>query len=276
MRYCHHPIMGATWYTGVWWGFPVQWCGMEAAHNIFPLSYYDSTYPWRKIVEGVAIAGMQLQKTVNIPGDSVYGCYPDGWDLLKNRQRYFWDLGPDLQIEKAWLPPEEIGRWWELFRALPWTQRTIRISGRLIQVPRKEVVLADEGVSYGYSGQRLESIPWGEFVELRDRVSAAVGHRFNLCLLNLYMDKNGSVDWHSDDERELGPDPVVASLSFGERRLFEVKAAEGPAQVYRFSLGSGDLTVMPAGFQRRWMHRVPKTKLASRPRVSMTFRNIVR
>jgi|GEM_PF-3203488 len=99
MRYCHHPIMGATWYTGVWWGYPVQWCGMEAAHNIFPLSQYDNTYPWRKIVEGITIAGMQLQKTANIPNDSVYGCYPDGWDLLNNRQRYFWDLGPELQMD---------------------------------------------------------------------------------------------------------------------------------------------------------------------------------
>lgn len=186
-------------------------------------------------------------------------------------------LRPDLQIEKAWLPPEEAHRWWDLFQALPWTQRTIRIWGKIVQVPRREVVLADEGISYGYSGQRLEPSPWGEFAELRDRVSAAVGHGFNLCLLNEYVNENSSVDWHSDDEEELGADPVVASLSFGEARLFEVKAAEGQSQIYRFTLGPGDLAVMPAGFQRRWKHRVPKSRLRGlRPRVSMTFRNIVR
>jgi alkylated DNA repair dioxygenase AlkB len=186
-------------------------------------------------------------------------------------------MEPDLQIEKAWLPPEEAARWWDLFRALPWAQRTIRISGRFVLVPRKEVVLADEGISYGYSGQRLVPSPWGELTELRDRASEFVGHRFNLCLLNQYLDENSSVDWHSDDEEELGADPVVASLSFGEARLFEVRAAEGQSQIYRFTLGPGDLAVMPAGFQRKWKHRVPKSRLRGlRPRVSMTFRNIVR
>jgi alkylated DNA repair dioxygenase AlkB len=129
-----------------------------------------------------------------------------------------------LRLQPAAFDPAEAS---ELLQALlggiPWRQDSLWIAGREIPVPRLQCWMGDAGSRYGYSGMRLEPEPWNDTVrQIRDRVQALSGLEFNSVLLNLYRDGQDSVSWHADDEAELGRDPVIASVSLGAVRRFQI------------------------------------------------------
>ncbi|GIX29597.1 MAG: hypothetical protein KatS3mg124_0069 [Porticoccaceae bacterium] len=107
---------------------------------------------------------------------------------------------------------------------------------------------------------------------MRARVEEATGERFDCALLNLYRDERDSVDWHADDERELGPEPVVAALSLGETRRFELRRKDDHRVRFALELPSGSLLLMAGALQRHWQHRVPKERHPCGERISVTFR----
>lgn len=162
---------------------------------------------------------------------------------------------------------QEIG--WRQERILVWNQPRLQ--------PRLSAWYGDPGRAYRYSGRRFEPQPWTDtLLRIRTDVEIASGHRYNSVLLNLYRDENDSVGWHSDDEPELGPAPVIASVSLGATRSFRLRHRQrkdlAPVSI---ALEDGSLLLMKGATQRCWRHAVPKETGPCGPRINLTFRLIL-
>ena len=181
-----------------------------------------------------------------------------------------------LFFHERWLPPEvTAAAFADLRRETPWRAEQIRIAGRSIPVPRLTAWYGDPGATYVYSGLRNEPLPWTPLLAaLRDAVSAAAGAPLNAVLLNHYRDGRDSMGWHADDERELGRDPVVASLSLGAPRRFVLRHARKKGRAMTFVLGDGALLVMAGATQHHYRHAVPKEAEAGE-RINLTFRRVL-
>ena len=163
----------------------------------------------------------------------------------------------------------------ELERSAPWEQTQIRVAGRHLPIPRLNVWYGDPGANYSYSGAPLTSHPWTPaLAALRSRVETITGHRFNSALLNCYRSGQDSVDWHSDDEAVLGPEPAIATLSLGAARRFELGHRTQRGLRRRLLLENGSLLLMAGAMQRHWRHRIPKQPAVADMRVSITFRRV--
>lgn len=162
---------------------------------------------------------------------------------------------------------------------LPWRQDQLRMFGRRIDVPRLHCWLRSDGVAsgaidYRWSGVEMVAATAPDWLcELTAEIAAVTGERFNRCLANYYRDGRDSVDWHSDDEPELGVAPVIASLSLGSQRRFQLRQ-RASRELHNFELEHGSLLVMGAGVQRYWQHRLPKSSQPVAPRVNFTLRHI--
>ena len=184
------------------------------------------------------------------------------------------DTWLDLQLD--WLPASEARRCLAAVRAeVTWVEREIVLYGKRIMQPRL-VGWAGE-VAYRYSGQTLEPRAFTDTVRaLTDRVDAFAGTRFNHVLLNRYRDGRDNMGMHADDEPELGPDPVVATLSLGApRRLLLVPRRPRDGERRSLELPPGSLLVMRGACQRRFRHGIPREPRVTDERVSLTFRLIV-
>ncbi|WP_394001606.1 alpha-ketoglutarate-dependent dioxygenase AlkB family protein [Luteimonas sp. WGS1318] len=192
--------------------------------------------------------------------------------------------GVDRAVEFAprWLPVSEANSLFEAVHVgVPWTRHRLRIFGREVEAPRLSCWIGDPGAMYRYSGTRFVPEPWPEaLVPVRDAVSEAAGVAFNSVLANLYRDGQDAMGWHSDDERELGPEPVIASLSLGATRRFVFKArtpdADGQFARHVLELAHGSLLVMRGDTQARFRHALPRTARPVGPRINLTFRQIQR
>ena len=141
--------------------------------------------------------------------------------------------------------------------------------GRLLDVPRLQAWYGERRARYGYSGLTLEPLPFTEeLLALKARVEQAVDHAFNSVLLNCYRDGRDSVSWHSDDEKELGPEPVIASVSLGCERRFELKhRSRFELDKKVITLTNGSLLLMDKGMQQHWRHQVPKQTHVTEARI---------
>jgi alkylated DNA repair dioxygenase AlkB len=157
---------------------------------------------------------------------------------------------------------------------LAWRQESITLFGRRMLQPRLLAWYGDPQAVYRYSGQRHEPLPWSAVLgELRMRVEAITGARFNSVLANLYRDHRDSMGLHADDEPELGERPVIASLSLGDERIFRLKHRQRrDLKPVRIPLTDGSLLVMAGDTQRHWKHEVPKQTRPCGPRINLTFR----
>jgi alkylated DNA repair dioxygenase AlkB len=167
----------------------------------------------------------------------------------------------------------------QLFAALKtglaWQEETIVIFGKRVKVPRLMCWYGDADASYRYSGVNHQPRPWTtELQTVRKKVEQQCQCAFNSVLANLYRDGSDSMGWHADDEKELGPNPVIASLSLGNERLFKLHHKKRK-EILDISLGHGDLLLMAGTLQHHWMHSVPKTKKLKTLRINLTFRKIL-
>lgn len=162
----------------------------------------------------------------------------------------------------------------DLYREIAWRQEDITLFGKRYQQPRLLAWYGDVGASYSYSGKRYAPQPWTDGLEaLRVRIQERTGATFNSVLANLYRDHNDSMGLHSDDEAELGAQPVIASLSLGEERVFRLKhRTRRELKPLRLPLPSGSLLVMRGDTQQHWKHEVPKSSQPCGPRINLTFR----
>lgn len=182
--------------------------------------------------------------------------------------------GAELRIAPAFLPAAEAdGLLAALSAEIPWEQHRIRLYGREHASPRLSCWIGDPGAAYTYSRTRFEPRPWTPaLAALRPRIEEACGARFNSVLANLYRDGADGMGWHADDEPELGPEPVIASLSLGAVRGFAFRDVAERRQRLKLELPHGSLLVMAGRTQSLYQHAVAKSARALPPRLNLTFR----
>lgn len=162
-----------------------------------------------------------------------------------------------------------------LLDAIPWRTETLTIAGQKRPLPRLQCWMADQGRSYSYSGLKLSPHPWNpDVLRIKARLEQLCEHSFNSVLLNYYRGGSDSVSWHADDETELGPNPIVASVSLGAQRTLEFKPKFNlTTPKKQIVLGSGSILIMGKTIQNNWLHQIPKISGTIDPRISLTFRN---
>ena len=161
------------------------------------------------------------------------------------------------------------------FANILWKQDRMKLYGREIPLPRLTAWYGDPGAAYTYSGIKSEPEAWNDGLRhIKARVEALAGSTFNCVLLNWYRDGQDSLSWHADDEKELGPDPVIASANFGATRDFQLRRNSNHLEKLTVPLAHGTLLVMSGELQRHWQHAVPKRKNVDGSRFNLTFRAI--
>ncbi|WP_068827907.1 alpha-ketoglutarate-dependent dioxygenase AlkB family protein [Pseudomonas sp. BMS12] len=181
-----------------------------------------------------------------------------------------------LDYRPRWLDVARADAWFRQLRdATPWEQPRLHIHGRDVPVPRLLAWYGDAEASYRYSGLTHLPLPWTPLLsEIRQQVEQAVGQRLNGVLLNYYRDGQDSMGWHSDDEDELGREPLIASLNLGGTRRFDLRRKGSSRIEHSLELEHGSLLVMAGATQHHWQHQVAKTRKAVAPRINLTFRLI--
>ncbi|MEO7215390.1 alpha-ketoglutarate-dependent dioxygenase AlkB [Mucilaginibacter sp.] len=183
-------------------------------------------------------------------------------DLMEYKPRFFTKAECDTLIPA-------------LKTNIRWNQETIQMYGKILNTPRLTAWYGDNSKTYAFSGKKYDPYPWTDELHfIKQCVDAAAGITFNSVLLNLYRNGNDSVAWHADDEPELGVNPIIASVSFGEIRRFDVKHKTAKQQKYSVELENGSLLIMKGDLQHNWLHQVPKSTKAIGERINLTFRVI--
>lgn len=173
--------------------------------------------------------------------------------------------------------PSESDRLFDILRAeLAWRQDEITLYGKTHPIPRLQAWYGKSHTTYRYSSLVLKPLPWtATLLDIKRSVEAACGHPFNCVLANLYRHGRDYAAWHSDDEAELGVEPVIASVSFGATRKFrlEHKRDRGLERV-DLELEHGSLLIMKGRTQDCWKHQLVKTAKPCGERINLTFRHI--
>src|SRR3984893_16757958 len=164
-----------------------------------------------------------------------------------------------------------------LLTTIPWKNDEAVICGEHVVTARKVAWYGDSEYSYTYSGTTKIALPWtAELRALKEQVEDKAGCLFNSCLCNLYHDGSEGMGWHSDDEKALGKDTAIASLTLGAERKFSLRHKRArEIEPISLQLEDGSLLVMKGATQANWQHTVPKSAKITRPRINLTFRSIV-
>lgn len=173
------------------------------------------------------------------------------------------------QLPLPW-PNDEVLR--RLVDETAWREETVVVYGKRHLQPRLSAWQGD--AAYTYSGLRLEPLPFRPLLQtIRAAVEQATGRRFNSVLLNYYRNERDSMGMHADDEPELGPEPAIASVSFGATRSFVLRHKSSKRTI-KLDLSDGSLLLMAGQFQKAWLHGINKLNRPIGPRVNLTFRYI--
>lgn len=186
--------------------------------------------------------------------------------------------GANIALDPAWLARVQADALLaRLLREVHWEIHRIRLFGRLVDSPRLSSWIGDAGARYRYSGTLFEPQPWPDALRVvRERLRGELAVHFDSVLANRYRDGRDGMGWHSDDEAELGPRPLIASLSLGATRRFVLKSRTDPGVRQVLPLPHGSLLVMAGNTQSRYRHALPKTARPVGERINLTFRRVVR
>jgi alkylated DNA repair dioxygenase AlkB len=179
---------------------------------------------------------------------------------------------PDFLLEK-----ETYAMYDYFHQHLAWESSEITVFGKTYSTPRLEAFYALENQSYSYSGKKLKVHKFdAELLKLKQRIEAEILHEesFNSVLANLYRNGLDSNGWHADNEKELGKNPLIASLSLGETRRFDLKHNLTKEKL-SFDLKAGSLLIMGGSMQHFWKHQIAKSKKVGNARINLTFRKII-
>ena len=161
-----------------------------------------------------------------------------------------------------------------LQQTLAWQQDEVKVYGKWHKIPRLQAWYGDKSALYRYSGKLMEPLPWtSELLRLKAHCEQACDTSFNSVLANLYRDGQDCMGFHCDDEPELGNEPVIASLSFGALRDFDLLHKTAPVKV-RIKPAPGSLLVMAGSTQKHWRHGITRTAKTIGQRINLTFRQI--
>ncbi|HVX49172.1 MAG TPA: alpha-ketoglutarate-dependent dioxygenase AlkB [Chitinophagaceae bacterium] len=183
--------------------------------------------------------------------------------------------GEALFLPGAFTTAESDNYFTQLLNETGWKHEAIKMFGKQVMQPRLTAWYGDAGKSYSYSGITMQPQAWTlVLLQIKQRAEALSGACFNSALLNYYRNGNDSMGWHRDDEKELGINPVIASVSFGAARKFQFRNYADKSVVRNIQLTHGSLLLMRGQTQHYWQHQLPKTSTATGPRVNITFRVI--
>lgn len=185
-----------------------------------------------------------------------------------------WPDG-DFRIATGFWPASEADALMASLRAeIAWRQHVVRLFGRDVAAPRLSAWHGDADAGYAYSGHHHVPAPWTPtLLRIRQAIESATGEAVNGVLANRYRDGRDGMGWHSDDEKALGPQPVIISASFGAERRFLLRHRQGGHR-QALVLGHGSVLVMAGDSQRCWQHAVPKTSVPTGERINLTFRHV--
>lgn len=163
----------------------------------------------------------------------------------------------------------------DLFKDTNWQQDDIRVFGKTYKQPRLTALYGSTKKSYSYSNITMYPKKFTPQLEtIKNEVELIAETSFNIVLLNLYRDGQDSNGWHADNEKELGENPIIASVSFGAERPFHFKHRTLTNEKYKLTLNHGSLLIMKGEMQHHWLHHIAKTKQTIQPRINLTFRYI--
>lgn len=189
---------------------------------------------------------------LNLP-DATFEYYPNFFDKEK----------ADLLFKK-------------LFKDTPWQQDTITLFGKTHLQPRLTALYGNEGKPYSYSNIVMHPHHWTPtLMHIKNEIENIINQNFTTVLLNLYRNEKDSNGWHADNEKELGRNPIIASLSLGEHRTFQLKHNEKKEAKQNLILNHGSLLLMKEGSQIHYKHQLPKASSSKKDRINLTFRTII-
>jgi alkylated DNA repair dioxygenase AlkB len=163
-----------------------------------------------------------------------------------------------------------------LLKETPWQHDEITIFGKKILQPRLTALYGNEGKLYGYSNITMQPHPFNSTLTfIKNKIEHNINEHFTTVLLNLYRNEKDSNGWHADNEKELGRDPIIASLSLGEERIFQIKHNTNKEAKQSIILQHGSLLIMKNGAQIHYKHQIPKASKPKKPRINLTFRKII-
>lgn len=172
-------------------------------------------------------------------------------------------------------PSESLSLFKSLQEEIKWRHEPIVLFGKQIMQPRLTAWYGDDGKIIRYSGIKMQPLPWIPVLsEIKEKVESFAGTQFNSVLLNQYRNENDSMGWHRDNEKELGQNPVIASVSLGATRAFHFKHVDDPKLKKAVPLSDGSCLLMQGSTQHNWYHGLPKLTKSIGPRINLTFRII--
>lgn len=156
---------------------------------------------------------------------------------------------------------------------VPWGQKSVLMYGREVLTPRLTAWFGDQDADYSIAGDGSKPLPWtNDLLFVRERVEKASGIKFNSVLLNFYRNGNDSVSWHDDMDNIPGRNRIVASVSFGEVRMFDIRNKADHTMKFSIPLEHGSYLLMKGDFQQDWQHRIAKSTKPMKERINLTFR----
>lgn len=196
--------------------------------------------------------------------------------MLFNNEKIILPLSDGIfEYYPNFIPQEEALQYFEKLKTeTPWQQDEITVFGKTHLQPRLTALYGNNGKSYSYSNIVMQPHNFTPLLTfLKDKIEAVCSENFTTILLNLYRNENDSNGWHSDNEKELGRNPTIASLTFGETRVFKIKHKEKNEKL-SISLEHGSLLLMKSGSQIHYKHQLPKSLQIKKSRINLTFRTI--
>jgi alkylated DNA repair dioxygenase AlkB len=161
----------------------------------------------------------------------------------------------------------------KLVADIPWEQKSVMMYGKEVLTPRLNAWFGDQDADYSIIGDGSKPLPWtDDLLFIREKVEKMAGTKFNSVLLNFYRDGNDSVAWHDDMDKIPGRNHTVASVSFGEVRLFDIRNKADHKMKFSIPLEHGSYLLMKGDFQQDWEHRIAKSTKPMKERINLTFR----
>ena len=183
--------------------------------------------------------------------------------------------GEVLYMENFFTHAESDAYYKHLVEHIAWKQEPITIFGKQVLQPRLTAWYGDSDKPYSYSGITMQPHPWtDDLLQIKQRIETVAGVRFTSALLNYYRHGQDSMGWHRDNEKELGINPVIGSVSFGAARKFQLRNYADKSIIKTISLSHGSFLLMRGETQHYWEHSMPKIKQPTGARVNLTFRVI--
>ena len=182
----------------------------------------------------------------------------------------------EVYYEKCiWDKPNAENLFREMQQHLHWQHDELMMFGKKITTNRKVAWYGDKTYTYTYSRTTKTALLWHPLLlPIREKTETVTNASFNACLCNFYHHGNEGMTWHSDDDKEFGLNPTIASLSFGAERTFSFRH-KITKEVISIILESGSVLLMKANTQSHWMHALPKSAKIKDPRINLTFRLVV-